>query len=46
MKIADNRLTLLNCSDSMMYLAMVIVYSGVTNKDVEFFPLRMGKNHL
>ena len=37
MKITDNRLTLLNCDDSMMYLATAIVYSGVTNKDVEFF---------
>ena len=37
MKITDNRLTLLNCDDSMMYLAMAIVYSGVTNKDVKFF---------
>lgn len=37
MKITDNRLTLLNCNDSMMYLATAIVYSGVTNKDVEFF---------
>lgn len=34
MKITDNRL---NCNDSMMYLATAIVYSGVTNKDVEFF---------
>ena len=37
MKITDNRLTLLNCDDSMMYLAMAIVYSGVANKDVKFF---------
>ena len=37
MKITDNRLTLLNCDDSMVYLASAIVYSGVTNKDVEFF---------
>ena len=37
MKITDNRLTLLNCDDSMMYLATAIVYSGVTNKDVKFF---------
>lgn len=34
MKIIDNRL---NCNDSMIYLAMAIVYSGVSNKDVEFF---------
>lgn len=37
MKIIDNRLTLLNCNDHMIYLATVIVYSGVTNKDVDFF---------
>jgi hypothetical protein len=37
MKITDNRLTLLNCNDSMMYLATAIVYSGVANKDVDFF---------
>lgn len=37
MKITDNRLTLLNCNDPMIYLATVIVYSGVANKDVEFF---------
>lgn len=37
MKITDNRLTLQNFNDHMIYLAAVIVYSGVTNKDVEFF---------
>lgn len=37
MKITDNRLSLLNCNDHMIYLAAAIVYSGVTNKDVEFF---------
>lgn len=37
MKITDNRLTLLNCNDRTMYLATAIVYSGVANKDVEFF---------
>lgn len=37
MKITDNRLTLLNCNDPMIYLATAIVYSGVTNKDAEFF---------
>lgn len=37
MKSKDNRVSLWNCVDSMMYLASVIVYSGVTNKDVEFF---------
>ena len=37
MKSKDNSASLLNCDDSMMYFASVIVYSGVTNKDVEFF---------
>lgn len=37
MKITDNRRTLLNCHDPMIYLATAIVYSGVTNKDVKFF---------
>lgn len=37
MKSGNNRGSLLNCDDSMIYLASVIVYSGVTNKDVNFF---------
>lgn len=37
MKSKDNKVSLLSCNDSMLYLATVIVYSGVTNKDVEFF---------
>lgn len=37
MKSKDNRGTLLKCNDSLIYLATVIVYSGVTNKDVNFF---------
>ena len=37
MKSKDNRVSLLNCNDSLIYLASVIVYSGVTNKDVNFF---------
>lgn len=37
MKSTDNRVSLLNCNDSMIYLASAIVYSGVINKDVEFF---------
>lgn len=37
MKRKENRVTLLNCDDSMIYLASAIVYSGVTNKDVDFF---------
>lgn len=37
MKSKDNRVSLLNCDDSMIYLASAIVYRGVTDKDVEFF---------
>lgn len=33
----NNRSSLLNCDDSLIYLASAIVYSGVTNKDVNFF---------
>lgn len=37
MKSKDNRISLLNGDDPMIYLASAIVYSGVTNKDVDFF---------
>lgn len=37
MKSIDNKVSLLNCGDSLIYLASVIVYSGVTAKDVNFF---------
>lgn len=37
MKRKDNRVSLLNCDDSMIYLASAIVYSGVADKDVDFF---------
>ena len=37
MKSRDNRVSLRNYDDSLIYLASVIVYSGVTNKDVNFF---------
>lgn len=37
MKSIDNRVSLLNCDDSLIYLATAIVYSGVTTKDVKFF---------
>lgn len=37
MKSKDNRVSFLNCDDSMLNLASAIVYSGVTNKDVKFF---------
>lgn len=33
----DNRVSLLNCDDSMIYLASTIVYSGVADKDIDFF---------
>lgn len=37
MKSKDNRASLLNCNDSLIYLATVIVYSGVKTNDVKFF---------
>lgn len=37
MKSRDNRVSLLNCDDSLICVAYAIVYSGVTNKDVNFF---------
>lgn len=37
MKSHDNRVSLLNCDDSLIYLASAIVYSGVATKDIEFF---------
>ena len=37
MKSKDNRVSLLNCDDSMIYLASAIVYSGVAVNDIEFF---------
>lgn len=43
MKSKDNRITLLNCDDSLIYLASVIVYSGVRNKDVKFFSSEWAK---
>lgn len=33
----NNRVSSLNCDDSMIYIASVIVYSGVADKDVDFF---------
>ena len=37
MKSTDNRISLLKCDDSLIYLASIVVYSGVINKDVNFF---------
>lgn len=37
MKSKDNRISLLNCNDPLIYLAAVIVYRGVADKDVKFF---------
>ncbi len=37
MKSKDNRGSLLNCDDSMIYLASAIVYSGIAEKDDKFF---------
>lgn len=43
MKSKDNRVSLLNCDDPMLYLASVIVYSGVADKDVDFFRTKWAK---
>lgn len=37
MKSKENRVSLLNCDDSLIYFASAIVYSGVAANDVEFF---------
>lgn len=37
MKSIDNRVSLLNCDDSMLYLASAIVYSGAITNDDKFF---------
>lgn len=37
MKSIDNRGSLMNCDDFLIYLASSIVYSGVADKDVKFF---------
>lgn len=37
MKSRDNRVSLLNCDDSLIYLASAIVYSGVITNDDKFF---------
>lgn len=37
MKSKDNRGSLSNCDDSLIYLATSIIYSGVVTNDVEFF---------
>lgn len=43
MKSKDKRIISLNCDDSLIYLATVIVYSGVRNKDVKFFSSEWAK---
>lgn len=37
MKSKYNRVSLLNCNDSLIYLATALVYSGVATNDVKFF---------
>ena len=37
MKLNHNKATLIECDDPMLYLAIVVVYSGVVAKDVAFF---------
>ena len=46
MKSIDNRVSLRNCGDSLIYLASAIVYSGVANKDVNFSVLNGPKSFL
>lgn len=43
MKSKDNRGALLHCDNSAIHLALVIVYSGVIENDVEFFRSRWAK---
>jgi hypothetical protein len=44
MKITENRVSLLNCDDSIIYLASALVYSGVATKDVDFFRSEWAQN--
>lgn len=44
MKSKDNREFLLICDDSIIYFAYAIVYSGVANKDVDFFRSEWAKS--
>lgn len=37
MKSKDNKATLIECDDPMLYLATAIVYSGVVARDDKFF---------
>lgn len=37
MKSRDNRVSLLDCDNPLIYLASAIVYSGVAENDIEFF---------
>lgn len=37
MKRKQNKAALIECNDSMLHLATLIVYSGVVAKDVAFF---------
>lgn len=37
MKSKDNRVSLLECDNPLIYLASAIVYSGVAENDIEFF---------
>lgn len=43
MKSKDNRASVLNCDDSLINLAMAIVYSGVAAHDVQFFSSEWAK---
>lgn len=43
MKSRDNLAPLMNCDDTIIFLASAIVYSGVTDKDVVFFQSKWAK---
>lgn len=43
MKSKDNRMSLLNCDDYLLYLSTAIVYSGVATNDVKFFSSEWAK---
>ena len=46
MKSKDNRISLRNGDDSLIYLASAVVYSGVINEDVNFSVLNGPKSFL
>lgn len=43
MKRTSNKRSVLDCDDSMILIASAIVYSGVTDKDADFFQSEWAK---